>query len=302
MLLHSYVNGNTIVSLHDDGTKERTWNDNEAPTPVHPESMDIKITNWCDANCSFCHEKSTTEGKHADLNKLLDVLKDIPAGVEIALGGGSPTSHPHLLPFLTELKSRGLVANMTINQRHLEQYKDTTLNLIEEKLIHGVGISYTSKAYFPHIIPILKATSNVVFHLISGINQVKDIQDLMDLCKDYHRDCKVLILGYKQYGRGLAYYNENIETNKYRWYTQLASYFHKPNVVISFDNLAIKQLNVRRFFMDNAWEDFYMGDDFVFTMYVDAVEQTYAPSSTSSNRVNFNEMSLVDYFQTKRNK
>ena len=45
------------------------------------------------------------------------------------------------------------------------------------------------------------------------------------------------------------------------------------------------------------WDEFYMGDDGKFTMYVDAVKQEYARSSTSLDRVAFDKAGLLDYFK-----
>jgi len=52
--------------------------------------------------------------------------------------------------------------------------------------------------------------------------------------------------------------------------------------VVSFDNLAIEQLNVKELlFKDkqDEWDEFYMGDDGNFTLYIDAVNQTFAKNS-----------------------
>ena len=51
-LLHEYINGNYTIKLYDDGTKERIYDSD--PCPIFPESMDVKITDYCDANCQFC--------------------------------------------------------------------------------------------------------------------------------------------------------------------------------------------------------------------------------------------------------
>ena len=297
-VLHSYVNGNTEVVLYQDGSKERTFSG--APRPVHPESLDVKITDYCDAGCSYCHEQSTRAGVHGDLAELLRVLSVLPAGVEIAIGGGNPLSHPDLIPFLRSLKFLGLVANITINQKHLGRFKDKILGLIWDGLVNGVGISYSSRAYLPDVLPILKASDNVVFHVIMGINNVNDIEELHTFCQEENRPCKILILGYKEYGFGLNFYlkNQTVEANKYRWFTQLAKNFKKEKLVLSFDNLAIAQLKLRRYFTDNAWSKFYMGDDGIFTMYVDGVKQQFARSSTAVNRTGFQQNSLLEFFST----
>jgi hypothetical protein len=299
-ILHQYDNGNTQVVLYEDGSKERSFEG--IAQPEHPESLDVKITNYCDAGCSYCHEQSTKLGQHGNLKELGDVLSILPAGVEIALGGGNPLAHPELIAFLERLKAQGLVTNITINQKHLKPFKDLILSLISQDLVKGVGISYSSSAYLGDIVPILMASTNVVFHMIMGINSVEDVEELRLFCQDYDRECKVLVLGYKTFGFGINYYlkNKKIEDNKYRWYTQLATFFKRKDLVLSFDNLAIDQLKLRRYFTEEGWKTFYMGDDFVFTMYIDGVEQHFAPTSTSNSRVSFQESTLLDYFQRNR--
>ena len=53
-LISSYKNGNTRVSIFEDGTKIRKY-DGEAK-PDYPESIDIKISNFCDLSefCKWC--------------------------------------------------------------------------------------------------------------------------------------------------------------------------------------------------------------------------------------------------------
>lgn len=300
-ILYSYQNGNTHVSLYEDGTKERFFEG--SPNIIHPESIDVKITDYCDAGCSFCHEQSTIDGQHGDLDKLLEILDPLPAGVEIACGGGNALSHPHLIDFLQKLKNKGIIVNITINQKHLKEYKNVILFLISEKLVYGVGISYTSVRYIDDIRPIIDASDNVVFHVIMGINSVSDINTLMCVCKEHNKICKILVLGYKVFGFGINYYlnNKKIEDNKYQWYIKLASHFKNDGLILSFDNLAIQQMNLKRFFTKDAWSKFYMGDDGRWTCYIDAVKRQYAMSSTSNNRMSFKDIDLLGAFKAYKN-
>ena len=50
--------------------------------------------------------------------------------------------------------------------------------------------------------------------------------------------------------------------------------------VVSFDNLAIEQLEVQRLMSREEWDEFYMGDDGSMTYYIDMVEQKFSRSST----------------------
>jgi hypothetical protein len=305
-IISNYSNGNVNVKLFEDGSKIREFS--ERPNIIHPESIDVKITNYCEPIknnpiCGYCHEKSSLKGQHGDLNKLANVLSCLPAGVEIAIGGGNPLAHPDLIIFLQKLKSQGLICNITINQKHLNKYFNLIKLLILQDLVKGIGISYSDAKYLNDILPIIKLSPHVVFHVIMGINQLSDIHDLYLFCQTNNYLCKILILGYKQFGYGLNFYLKNkfIESSIYQWYIRLALFFNKINLVLSFDNLAISQLNLKRYFTEDAWNKFFMGDDFVFTMYIDGVEQIYAPSSTSNNRVSFNEMNLLSYFQKFKN-
>jgi hypothetical protein len=89
--------------------------------------------------------------------------------------------------------------------------------------------------------------------------------------------------------------NELVDTELKKWYRKLPLLIGK--CTISFDNLAIEQLKVKRLFTHDGWNKFYMGDDFVFTMYIDAVNQQYAPTSRSNTRKSFSECTLEEFFQ-----
>lgn len=203
-------------------------------------------------------------------------------------GGGNPLSHPDLLPFLTEMKRRGIIVNLTVNQGHLKPFQDLLKYIITNDLAKGIGISISNNN-FKYLKPLLEMTDNIVYHLIAGVNQVSVVEKLISL-----GTCKVLILGYKKFGFGVKYYNPEVDASIIEWRKAL-----RPMIgtcTISFDNLAIEQLNVRKLFTDEGWEKFYMGDDFTFTMYIDAVKQQFAPTSRSSNRKPFAEYSLLEYF------
>lgn len=274
-ILHSYKNGNVSVTLYDDGTKIQEWDDNESPTPIYPNSMDVKITNFCDAACRFCHEMSTTSGLHGDLEFLKLTLENLPAGTELAIGGGNPLDHPDLMEFLKWCKTKQLVPNMTVNYVHMFRHKFIS-ELLDNKLIYGLGVSIPD-SFNPETINLLSNTSNVVYHIIAGVNNIS----ILDKIKNSNIN-KVLILGYKEVGRGINYKNENVDKCKKEWFEKLPKYIGE--VHLSFDNLAIEQLKVKRFFTKKSWENFYMGSDGQFTMYIDAVKQEFSTSSTSQKK------------------
>ena len=282
----NYRNGNYNVKIFDDGTKIRYSKEDEFKAEF-PECMDIKITNYCDRNCKMCHENSTIEGKHGDILNV-NFINTLNPYTEIALGGGNPLSHPDLVQFLKICRSKRIIVNMTVNQIHFMNNLNFIDILIERKLIHGLGVSLVNATddFFNE----LNKRNNTVLHIINGLINEETLNKL------YNKNLKILILGYKQFRRGVDLYNKDfieIETNKLMLYNNLKTLIEKSKVV-SFDNLAIEQLRVKRLMSEEEWNEFYMGDDGKFTMYIDLVNKQFAKCSISTQRYdlldNINDM------------
>lgn len=107
---------------------------------------------------------------------------------------------------------------------------------------------------------------------------------------------KILILGYKIFGRGVKYDAKKLERYISEWRYWIGTICRTKNSIVSFDNLAIKQLDLKRILKPDAWEKFYMGDDGKFTMYIDTVKMEYAVSSTSQ-KLPLNGMTAIDAFK-----
>lgn len=278
-----YNNGNYKVVIFDDGSKIR-YNNEDTLIPERPESMDIKITNECDMGCPYCHENSIPDGEHADI-LAHPFIRKLQPYTELAIGGGNPLSHPQLLPFLRLCRDRKLIPSMTVNQQHfIKNYKKIKI-LADNKLIYGIGISVINVT--DELIDLVKTLDNAVLHVIAGIISDKDLEKL------YDNDLKMLILGYKTFRRGEEFYSETIQ-NKIDNMKENLSSIIKRFQTVSFDNLAIKQLNVKNIVSD--WDKFYMGDDGQFTMYVDMVKREFAIGSTSVKRYKYTNESIETMF------
>lgn len=271
-LLSEYINGNYKVRLFSDGTKIRFTNDDEFH-PEFPESIDLKITNRCDLRCLMCHEISTPSGKNGNLNHLF--INTLNKGTELAIGGGNPLEHKDLIPFLQRMKEQGIICNITVNQIHLIKHKLLIQELIDDKLIYGLGVSISKDLFLDEIIEFSNRNTNTVIHVIAGVIDLKTLEKL------YDKNLKLLVLGYKTVGRGIEYYSKTVEENISYIENNIMDISKHFNVV-SFDNLSIKQL-----MMEEKVDDFnllYMGDDGEFTMYIDLVKNEFASSSISSIR------------------
>ena len=285
-IIAEYDNGNTHVSLFDDGTKIRETNDDEF-SPAFAENMDIKICNRCNMNCQFCHENSTYDGKLADImnEKFINTLHPYQ---EVALGGGNVLEHPDLVSFLEKLRSLKVIPNITLNQKHFEDNIELVDDLINRQLIFGLGVSLNKPS--DEFVSKIKKYPNAVIHVINGIAKPSDIKFLAN------KGLKILILGYKVLRRGAIWLNERndeIKENQ-KWLSTNLFLLLSKFKVVSFDNLAIEQLQIKEKIDNNIWNQFYAGDDGSHTYYIDMVERKFAKSSTADFDKRYELMDSVD--------
>ncbi len=273
--LYSYRNGNCDIEIFSDGTKYRTFEG--APAAEYPESIDLKVTDYCDAGCAFCHEKSTIRGEHGDLVWAAQMLKEIPINMEVAIGGGDPLSHPDIIPFLKELKQQNKIPNLTVNHFHVEKYKDLIPYLRSEGLLYGLGLSYNKFLQKKRPIQSL-IDNNTVIHFILGVHSTDDMLDLLRT-----GNYKALLLGYKKFGRGEKFFSGKILSGIADTEARIRE-VSEACEVLSFDNLAIEQLRMQEKMKKSVWDERFMGQDGSHTMYVDAIKKEYALSSTTIER------------------
>jgi hypothetical protein len=286
-VLASYKNGGTRVTLYEDGTKVREILDPDVPHEI-PEQLDLKITDWCDAGCAWCHEGSTRRGKQGDLNKAFEILSALPAGAEVAIGGGDPVSHPGLEDFLVSMYEKGIVCALTVNGRHIERSMDKLTKWTKNKWLRGIGVSFDgtelTKWKHPHL----------VHHLIAGVDSPRALDGLEGL--------SILVLGYKHHGRGRNFVQKRAERvleNEKAWFRELPVLAKKHR--LSFDTLAVERLKPERLFLNKSdMQKRFMGYEGQYSMYVDAVSGTYGISSFSDRLGKWGR--LADMFQHVREK
>lgn len=270
--LYNYTNGNYEVGIYPDGTKVKICREERFDADF-PDSIDIKITNRCDMGCPMCHECSTPNGAHAKLKAKF--FRTLNKGTELAIGGGNPLTHPRLVRFLKAMKRRGVICNLTVNENHFLISRAFVDRLINRKLISGLGISVTTCDDFT--VNYARSHPNVVFHLICGIVSDDVINRLAD------KDLKILFLGYKRKGRGERYFSPHVEQRILDLEQRIADIDRRFKVV-SYDNLALRQLKIKDKLSPEAWDKYYFGDDGTCSMYIDMVSRTFGVSSTSRER------------------
>ena len=288
----NYKNGNVYVSIDENtGTKIRFSKEDDFH-PSFAESMDLTITKKCSQNCSYCYLDCMLEGKHADLMSDYVVNTFIPSlhpYTELALNGNDLDT-PYLLEFLELLKKQKVFANITVNQNQFMANLDKLGALQQSNLVHGIGVSF--KEPYVNFFRAIKLFKNIVIHTIAGITDISSLKG---------DDLNILILGYKDRGRGIFYTPkhatqiiENIEYLKSYLYTYK---FKDDFKGIGFDTLATKQLGLKDILSREDWELCYQGDDGTFTYFVDLVNNTFAKSSTSNIKYNIGNRNSNEMFK-----
>ena len=236
-----------------------------------------------------CYEGCTANGKHGDLFKY-PFINTLHAYTELALNGND-LDHPDIEKFLEFLKEKKVFANITVNQNQFFANYDRIKDWQEKKMVYGIGVSLQNAT--DELIEKMNSIPNTVLHTIVGILSEDDIMKLKD------HGIKILLLGYKQLQRGVNYLNShNDEVNKNKQYVydnlcDITNWFK----VVSFDNLAIEQLDVKRIVPENEWEEFYMGDDGGYTFYIDMVKGEFSKNSIAQDRYPIGEKTIDEMFQ-----
>lgn len=276
-ILGAYANGSSNVLLFSDGTKLRITNPG-AGGPRLFESVDLKVTSKCKHGCPFCYEDAQPSGGHADLEAWTKLFETMHPFTEIAIGGGNPLEYFGLERMLYRFNNLSLVSNITINYKDLYENLDWLKSFKSKNMLYGIGVSMpvTREEWDDHLLDTIREL-DAVMHVITGVTPLSAIKKAM------YRNMNILFLGYKERGRGIDYYACNAQTVDCepaeitailpQWVND------KAFNVMSFDNLAIKDLDIRDLLNSEYYNRIYMGDDGSHTMYIDLVDETFAKSS-----------------------
>lgn len=289
-MLASYVNGNAHIEIYPDGKRVITY-DGELKLDM-PLNIDIRVSNKCSFGqrpdgtyvlCSFCHEEAKTDGNECDYGLLKSKLYGLPKGIELAIGANNITDG--LKDFLVWCYMQGYISNLTINQGHLKRDMKHLMYLIDNDYIKGLGVSFRCGIRWDVPESIL-TYPNTVFHVICGIDTISDVIGL-----SARGVKKILVLGEKDFGFNAGKVDTKSQVHK-SWLWHVRSLFDIFDVV-SFDNLALEQLRINRFFSNSDWGTFNQGEH---SFYIDAVRQVYKPSSRDKNECHW-DVTINEYFK-----
>jgi len=183
-----------------DGTKIRLAK-SSAADPVKgtwPELVDIKITDYCQYGCKFCYQNSSTKGQHAKLDTLLALAQRFrDSGVlEVALGGGEPTTHPDFAAIVDAFNSANVVVNIT--SRNVPYWLTHT-----DLPVKAVAFSVDNAAQIRDIndrFRVLDARPRYEIHFQAVWGAIDP--DELDRMMEAAESNRLTLLGYKNAGRG----------------------------------------------------------------------------------------------------
>jgi len=263
-----------------NGAKIRFSFDPQAEAPTRalvPELVDIKITDYCERECRWCYQSSSRSGKHAnDIFNIARSLGDLRV-FEVAIGGGEPTLHPDFVGILGNFRNCGVVPNFTT--RRLDWLRDSRKAQQIMDLCGAVGYSVTCSEEILDFAALLRTSGfksrRAAVHIIMGMDPAWRILDMLLTAKAVH--LRVVLLGYKETGRGATYtYRTDKSAGLWEGIIALAERHECPN--LSIDTvLAQRWQNELAEAGISPW--LYETQDGRFSWYIDAVSRKQGPSS-----------------------
>lgn len=254
-----------------DGTKMR-FSIGSYEKASKPELVDIKITNFCSAGCSFCYQASTVQGKHASMEDVDFVIRELAKVKvsEVAIGGGDPLEFPHIVETLQKFHAAGIVPNFTT------KFPARVRKLWPEisHLIGGFAYSAETPGQVRSAARLLKRGGVpdhfVNLHYVMGLGKREHFKEYLTAASEV--GYRVTLLGYKTSGRG-----KDVIPFPYDWW-------------IDAVNELIAEGNCPSLSVDTPLADQYHGEmpvpvysyhrnEGAFSMYIDVSEMTFGASS-----------------------
>lgn len=245
--------------------------------PSTPDLVDLKITNMCNSQCSFCYQGSTPDGKHAELFTIINFLSHCGWSevLEIAIGGGEPTLHPNFAEILVDAHTKGLIVNFAT--RSLKWIKDSIIRDVVlstvGKFAFSVGSIEEVREVYKHLIEYPELLSKVAFHYILDLYSLENFIEVYKELEKLFPDTTLTLLGYKELcGRAGKRPYKNVD-----WLTKLLE-IEDRTISLGIDTLIAHQYK-KQLKKAQIPQILYQTQEGITSMYYDAVEEVYSKSS-----------------------
>ena len=259
-----------------------------------PDTIEIKITNKCIHQCLYCSGRSNEIGKNNINSELYLKLNNFPdSPVLFILSGGNILENLNdtydILKFLNEKFSNYRIC-IKINAMDLERLELSSsfgkriINKIFESSFLCISID-NCKDYniVKNKLKKLLWKTDIIYsfdHTVSPFNSIEELKDF-----------NVVIDG----GIGNLIQKDEI----YR-FIEKQRYYLKNNSKIFFSKDAYNQLDLDKILLEDEKILYSTGWDNL--VYIDAVEGTYSKSKLDSNKVKWDDLSIIDYYHDTYNK
>ncbi len=271
-----------------------------------PELVDLKITDHCDYGCKFCYQSSTKEGIHGSTDNIEKAIRMLAKSgtMEIAIGGGEPTSHPNLLNILKDIRSFNMAACFTTKNFNLHESTDFEEIL---KVANSIAFSCNSIAEIKkveiikntiaisHVYPSPKICVQMIPELLSDENFDKALKYI----SDEMYDTPVTLLGYKDFGFGEGYKPKNRFASS-EWIKIIKKYSDEKGIQFGIDSVLVSKW--KNELIENSVDSLALvGEEGKFSCYLDAVNMTIHKSSFSKEtgmQLTGQEKDIKEQFKT----
>lgn len=290
-----------------NGSKIRfSFNDlTVAPTKASaPELVDIKLTDFCPFGCDFCYQDSTLQGQHASMDTIRNIVEKLKEAevFELAAGGGEVTLHPNFIEIVKLFKDNGIVFNFTTRNYNL--FKSPHAHTILDNsgaIAFSIGSVDDLKKVQSACIEAKHPKANlqqyqpsINIQYVMGTTDLKEFKNI--LLESAHKHLNITLLGYKTTGRGDSFIPDNYDG----WievFREVKESLHKKGVYLqtSIDTALAAQYKDELEEMGVNIKTFHTTEG-NFSLYIDAVKNTMAPSSYSGS---YQETSFDDNWLEK---
>lgn len=274
------------------GSKMRfSFDSDVAPVKASaPELVDIKITDYCPYACEFCYQDSTLKGQHASMDNIRRIAKELGKAevLELALGGGETSLHPHFVEVLKTFHDEGIVVNFTTknfnllrteNAPDILKYTGAIAFSVESvgdiEKVYSACLDYEDQTRMTRSYINEKSLINLQF--VMGTTSIEEFRDV--LMAAARSDLNLTLLGYKENGRGQSFsakdYSEWLDV-----LTDCTKKLNKEGIYPNFSmDTALAGQYKEELLNAGVKKSTFHTTEGTFSMYIDAVANTMSPSS-----------------------
>jgi organic radical activating enzyme len=189
-------------SIYFNGKTMRIALDPEKPIRDldYPEFYDIKLTDNCNGNCSYCYQNSGGGNEDVDaVRKLTTFFMSMSVNerpFQIAYGGGEPTMHPQFHEIMKLTRNFDVSPNYTTNGMFIESGSKTReITKTTKEYCEGVAITCHKhlKRYW-HSCADYFIWEGIFTNFHNLINDEKSVDDFFDIYEEWKGKIKYFVV------------------------------------------------------------------------------------------------------------